>query len=330
MEEKHKEKQVMKLQIGNTDKTTALIAVGLLLLGFVSTLGCQGSAFRAEASTTGSGQQTFASPEEAGQALQAAARANDETALSRVLGPASRPILSSGDPVEDKDAIAEFVAKFDRMNRWATMTDGSRVLYIGADNYPYPIPLVKNSASRWYFNTGAGKDEILARRIGKNELLAINAVSAIRNAEELFFSGAPGIKPAQRILSTPGKQDGLYWDVPANQPSSPLGRLNDFAKNVVESTRPGEPPIFDGYYFRILAMDSDDANGAAKSYFVDGKMTGGFAILASPVTYGDSGIMTFILGKDGVLYQRDLGPDTASIVGSIQGYDINGGWSLAE
>ena len=324
----------MKLQIRNTVKTTPFIAAGLLLLGFVSTSGWRSGAFSAEASTAGTRQQTFATPEEAGQALQAAARANDQIALSRVLGPASKPILSSGDPVEDKEALAEFVFKFDLMNRWVTMTDGSRVLYIGADNYPYPIPLVKNSASRWYFNTLAGKDEVLARRIGKNELLAMNAVSAIKNAEELFFRGAPGIKPAeeytQKILSTPGKQDGLYWEVPADQPSSPLGRLNDFAKNVVASTRPGEPPIFDGYYFRILAMDSDDANGGARSYVVDGKMTGGYAILASPVTYGDSGIMTFLLGKDGVLYQRDLGPDTTSIVGSIQGYDINEGWSLAE
>ncbi len=250
------------------------------------------------------------------------------------LAPIRSLILSSGDPVEDKEAIAEFVAKFDRMNRWVAMTDGSRILYIGADNYPYPIPLIQNSAARWYFDTAAGKDEILARRIGKNELLAMDAVAAMRNAEELFFHGAPGVKPAQqytqKILSTPGKQDGLYWDAPANQPSSPLGRLNDFAKNVVESTRPGEPPIFDGYYFRILTMDSDNGNGSAKSYFVDGKMTGGFAILASPVTYGDSGVMTFILGKDGVLYQRDLGPDTASVVGSIQSYNINEGWTLAE
>ena len=246
----------MKSLAKNIVMWSSQILAGLLLLEFACILGCQRTTSKVEASTDAVGQATFATPQEAGQALQAAARANDESALAHVLGANSRAILSSGDVTEDKAAIAEFVAKYDRMNRWVTMTDGSQVLYIGADNYPYPISLARNAASQWYFNTGAGKDEILARRIGKNELLAIDAVSAMGNAEQLYFKSAhDGNQPhhyTQKILSTPGKQDGLYWEVPPDQPSSPLGRLNDFARDVVSSTQPGAPPIFDGYSFRSL------------------------------------------------------------------------------
>ncbi|HTF64677.1 MAG TPA: DUF2950 family protein [Edaphobacter sp.] len=130
---------------------------------------------------------TFANPEQAAKALYTAARAQDDRALERTLGPHSAALLSSGDSQEDKTALASFVTKFDRMNRWATLTDGRRILYIGADNYPYPIPLVQDTSSRWYLDTAAGKDEILARRIGKNELLAMDAVYAMGNAEELYF-----------------------------------------------------------------------------------------------------------------------------------------------
>ncbi len=290
---------------------------GLLLLGLVSTSGCRSKSENTGGAADG-GQATFSTPEQAGQALQTAARAGDENAMAHILGPDSKAILSSGDTTEDKATISSFVTKYDRMNRWVTMTDGSRVLYIGADNYAYPIPLARNSASQWYFNTAAGKDEILTRRIGKNELLAIDAVAAMANAEEIYFkSGHDGNPPhlyTQKILSTPGKQDGLYWEVPAEQPSSPLGRLNDFATNVVASTQPGAPPIFDGYSFRILTSQ-------------DGKS---FTILATPAIYGDSGIMTFILNKGDSVNQKDLGAKNADVSASINSYDPNDGWTAAE
>jgi hypothetical protein len=321
----------MKLHARNSKKMYASLLGGLLLLVIGGVTGCHETSVLAASNPT---QQTFAAPEEAGQALQAAARTGDENALEQVLGVDSKAILSSGDQEEDKAAVASFVAKYDRMNRWVTMTDGSRILYIGADNYPYPVPLMQDASSRWYFDSAAGKDEILARRIGKNELLAIDATYAMANAEELYHKHRHDDDKVHqytlKILSTPGKQDGLYWEVRPTQPSSPLGRLNDFAKDVVESTKPGAPPIFDGYSFRVLTAQGENAKGGAKSYLVDGDMTDGFAIIATPVTYGDSGIMTFILSRQGVVYQKDLGPKTTEIADSIYSYNPDNGWTPAE
>jgi len=307
----------MKLQAKNV--TGSVLFSGILLLGLVNILGWSNQSAQAAETPSDATQLTFASPDQAGMALKAAAQANDNYALEQILGADSKAVLFSGDPEEDKASLAEFVTKYDRMNRWVAMTDGSRVLYVGADNYSYPIPLAQNSASQWYFNTAAGKDEILARRIGKNELLAMDAVSAMGEAEDLYFtSGHDGNKPLRytdKILSTPGKQDGLYWEVPADQPSSPLGRLNEFAKDVVTSTQPGAGPVFDGYSFRISTPQG---------------RKNGFIIVASPVKYGDSGIMTFVLGKSGVIYQKDLGSDTAGLAASVQNYNSNEGWTTAE
>jgi len=290
--------------------TGSMLFAAMLVIGMLDTVVSGENTVKA-AEATNVVQATYATPEQAGQALRAAA--GDANKLAQVLGPDSTAIVFSGDPAEDRAALAEFTAKYDRMNRWVTMTDGSRVLYIGADNYPYPIPLALNSSSQWYFSTSAGKDEILARRIGKNELLAIDAVSAMANAEEVYFqSGHDGNPPhlyTTKILSSPGKQDGLYWEAPADQASSPLGRLNEFAKDVVTSTEPGAAPIFDGYSFRIITGDK-----------------GGFTIVAAPVTYGDSGIMTFLLSEGSQIYQKDLGPDSASAAS----YNPNDGWTLAE
>jgi hypothetical protein len=311
---------------------TRLVAPVLLLAILFVILGYAGKS--ADAAAEAESQATFTTPAEAGQALRAAAQTDDEGALARVLGPDSKAILSSGDAGEDKQAIASFIAKYDQKHRWVTMTDGSQALYIGADNYPYPIPLAQDSSSRWYFDTPAGEEEILARRIGKNELLAIDALSAIGNAQDLYFQrahhGSPAGQYAQKILSSPGKQDGLYWEAPADQLSSPLGRLNDFPKGVIISTPQGAAPIFDGYSFRVLTAQGNAAPGGGKSYIVDGKTTGGFAVLASPVIYGDSGIMTFMLSREGVVYQKDLGPMTADIAASINSYNPDQGWTPVE
>ena len=298
----------MKLQ--GRHMTGSMLFAGMLVIGLLD-ITVSGESTVKAAETTNGVQANYTTPEQAGEALRAAV--GDENKLAQILGPDSTAIIFSGDTAEDKAALAEFAAKYDRMNRWVTMTDGSRVLYIGADNYPYPIPLALNSSSQWYFNTSAGKDEILARRIGKNELLAIDAVSAMAKAEKLYFkTGHDGNPPhlyTEKVLSTPGKQDGLYWEVPADQPSSPLGRLNEFAKDVVISTEPGAAPIFDGYSFRLITGDKS-----------------GFTIVASPVAYGDSGIMTIVLSKGGQTYQKDLGPPSASIAS----YDPKDGWMLAE
>ena len=277
-------------------------------------------------------QSKFGSPEEAGKALQVAAQMQDERALAQILGPDSKDILSSGDTTQDQNALASFVKKFDQMNRWVKMTDGSEVLNIGADNYAFPIPLVQGSSKKWHFDTAAGEDEILARRIGRNELLAIDAVFAIANAEEMYAQvprdGNPSGLYTSKIFSTPGKQDGLYWKAAKDQPASPLGRVDEFASEALAT--PGETPVIDGYVFRILTAQGDAAKGGAKPYLVDGKMTGGFAIIASPAKYGDSGIMTFIFSQEGVVYQQDLGDDTTKVAASITSYNPTGEWDLAE
>ena len=311
---------------------TPLVAPVLLLAILFVILGYAGKSAGATAEVDS--QATFTTPVEAGQALRAAAQTDDEGALAHVLGPDSKGILSSGDAAEDKGALASFLAKYDQMHRWVTMTDGSQVLYIGADNYPYPIPLARDSSSRWYFDTPAGEEEVLARRIGKNELLAMDATSAMGKAQDRYFQGAhdgnPAGQYAQQILSNSGKQDGLYWETPADQTSSPLGRLNDFAKDVIVSTSPGTPPIFDGYSFRILTAQGDAVPGGTRSYMVGGKMTGGFAILATPVKYRESGVMTFLVSRDGVVYQKDLGEKTTEIAASIKDYNPTQGWTPAE
>jgi hypothetical protein len=288
----------------------------------------------AKAATTE--QTTFSNPSEAGQALQQASRANDESALSRILGPTAKDVLNSGDPVEDKAALDSFVNKYDRMNRWVAITDGSQILNIGPDNYPFPIPLAQNAASKWYFNTAAGADEILARRIGRNELLAIDAVYAIANAQELYFRKAHDDNPKHLytplIISNAGKQDGLYWSAAESQDderASPLSKLSDFAGSDTTSD-PTTPQMIDGYYFRILTAQGDQAKGGAKSYLVNGKLTAGFAVIASPVRYRDSGIMTFIMSREGVVYQQDLGPNTADVAGSIREYNPTGEWVPVE
>jgi hypothetical protein len=277
---------------------------------------------------------TFTSPDKAGQALEEASRIDDEAALAHYLGPQSQKLLSSGDPAEDQAARRSFVKKYERMHRWVTMSDGSNVLYIGSDNYPFPIPLMPNASSSWYFDTAAGSEEILSRRIGRNELLAIDACRAIANAEDLYFLSPHDANGAQQytqnILSSPGTQDGLYWEVGKEEPASPLGRVREFIKEPLTLSSAAASPVFDGYTFRILTAQGQDAKGGSRNYMADGRLKNGFAIIASPVRYQDSGIMTFMLNRDGVVYQKDLGSKTAEAVASIKNYNPAHGWEPAE
>jgi Protein of unknown function (DUF2950) len=314
----------MKSQEINSANWNFYLAALVSLFAAVCVLGC--SSQRTEAASIAS-HTTFTSPAEAGQALQTASRTLDNDALAHILGPKSKAILDSGDPVEDKAAPQSFAAKYDRMNRWVTMTDGSRMLYIGSDNYPFPIPLVQDSSSRWYFDAVAGEREIVARRIGRNELLAIDASTSIANAEELYRRRFK--EYTQTILGSPEKQDGLHWEVPQDQSPSPLGRLGNFA-GIAASSAVNGAPVFDGYSFRILSAQGDEAKGGAKSYMIGGKMAAGFGVIATPVKYQDSGIMTFIVNRDGVVYQKDLGPNTAKAAASITSYNPREGWAPSE
>lgn len=286
------------------------LATVMVLLALVFVLGCS----RKTATTTAEvSQPTFASPSDAGQALLTAVRAKDESAIARVLGSRAKALVSSGDREVDAAASESFAQKYDRMNRWVAMTDDSQVLYIGADNYPFPIPIVKDAGSRWHFNADAGDEELQARRIGRNELRAMDACRLIANAEELYHQGMH--RYTDIIISTPGKQDGLYWEAAAGQVPSPLGRSNAFAKGVFDSAAPSKALVVDGYSFRILP-----AEGQAE----------GFVILASPVHYQHSGIMTFSLSRDGVIYQKDLGPQTAELASLMTDFGSSEGSTPAE
>lgn len=276
-------------------------------------------------------QRTFASPAEAGAAFLEAAKSGDQNALLAIFGPDGKDVLFSGDAVKDKGALQDFVAAYSQMNRWREIKAGGEILYIGADNYPFPVPLGRNSSGQWSFDTAAGKDEILARRIGKGELTAIAACTATADAERQYFSQAhdgDNVKQyAQKFVSDEGKQNGLYWIVAEGKVPSPLGSLVEFAKAAGYTNAGEKPQPFNGYYFRILTKQGDKAPGGAKDYIANGKMTGGFAVLAYPAEYRNSGIMTFVVGKDGIIYQKDLGDKTTDLAAALSEYNPGDGWN---
>ncbi len=276
-------------------------------------------------------QKTFASPADAGAALFDAAKSGDQQELLAIFGPDAKEFMSSGDAVSDKNSLQAFAAAYDEMHRWRPIQAGGEMLLIGADNFVFPIPLGQNQTGQWSFDTAAGKDEILARRIGRNELSAIAACARLARAENEYFSqprnSEKGKQYAEKLVSDEGTQDGLYWAAAPGQPPSPLEDARDFAKALGYTNAGDKPQPFDGYYFRILTKQGDRAKGGAKNYVVDGKMTGGFAVLASPIEYRNSGIMTFITGKDGVVYQKDLGENTTSAAEAITEYNPDDGWT---
>jgi hypothetical protein len=305
------------------------VAIGVLAFAAFALVAVQ---LKTKNSVLAEGTQiTFPSSAEAGAALVKAAKSGDETAVAEILGVDTKVLLGAGDKEADKAALKAFASKYEKMNRWVDMTDGSRVLYIGADNLAFPVPLAKNTSRQWYFDGVAGAEEIRARDIGRNELLTINACSELASAQRIYFAaGGDSAEFAQRIVSTSGKQDGLYWAVSEQQGPSPLANLGEFAGPSLTTLYSDEPLIIDGYALRILTAQGDDAPGGAHSYIVNGKMTGGFAILATPLKYAETGIMTFITGRDGVVYQRDFGPDAVKIATSIQEYNPDENWGPVE
>lgn len=270
-------------------------------------------------------QKTFASPEAAGQALFEAAKAGDQNALLAVFGPDGKDLISSGDSVKDKDTLKLFVEAYGRMHRWSKDKVGGEVLVVGAENFPFPIPVKQNASGQWFFDTAVGKDELLARRIGNGELVAIGVLTEIANAQQEYRT--KNHQFAQKFESDAGQHDGLYWPVSAGQPPSPLGTLGDAAKALGYS-HSDHPQPFNGYYYKMLTAQGDAAKGGAKDYLSDGKLTGGFAVLAWPAKYRDSGIMSFMVGEDGVVYQKDLGEKTSEVAPTITAYDPGEGWNV--
>lgn len=274
----------------------------------------------------------FRTPDDAGNALVVAAKSSDPTAAAlAIFGPDSKDLISSGDPVQDKEAIDAFVARYDVMHRWRRMPDGSEFLLVGADNFPFPIPLKKNDDGKWVFDTVAGKDEILNRRIGRNELAVIGICRAVAQAQTEFHSqthdGASTKQYALKFISDPGKHNGLYWQSAEGQPQSPLGPLAAFATSEGYSVKPDAHMPFHGYFFSMLSGQSNRARTGAKKYVVDGKMVGGFAFVAFPAQYGNSGVMSFMINQDGVLLEKDLGKTTAEIATAMSEFDPGAGWS---
>jgi DUF2950 family protein len=276
----------------------------------------------------------FASPDDASNALLAAAKSGDQNALLGIFGPDSKQVIFSGDAVQDKNAASAFVEGYGVMHRWRKMPDGAQMLLVGADNFPFPIPLKKNRDGQWFFDTAAGRDEVLNRRIGRNELAIIEVSRAAADAQAEYFSqlhdGERTKQFAAKFISDPGKQNGLYWKSPEGHPPSPLGPLTAFATAEGYSAKPEGHTAFHGYYFRMLKGQGDKAPGGAKDYMVNGKMTGGFAFLAYPTEYGNSGVMTFMINQDGVLIQKDLGKTTTETATAMSKFDPDASWSIVQ
>jgi Protein of unknown function (DUF2950) len=273
-------------------------------------------------------QQSFGNPDDAASALASAVKSGTNQDILKVLGAAGEDIVDSGDAVADADARAKFVSAYDA--RHSVKVDGKRAsLIVGAEDFPFPIPIV-HTKSGWEFDTAEGREEILYRRIGRNELDAIQTCLAFVDAEDEYADKdrGDGIGVyAQHIVSTPGKKDGLYWPSDAND--SPLGQLA--AEASAEGYKAGgEPQPYHGYYYRILTRQGSGAPGGALSYVINGKMIGGFALVAYPANYGNSGVMTFIVSHAGTVYQKDLGEDTDTAVKKITSFDPDKTWKKVD
>jgi hypothetical protein len=276
------------------------------------------------------GPKTFATDGDSGAALLAATKADDRNALLAIFGPGASDLIFSGDAAEDKLTLEHFTGAYQTMNRWRKQTDGSEVLVVGADNFPFPVPLKKNSQGQWYFDLAAGQAEILARRIGENELAAIDVMGAMSDAQAQYLSQRhDGVKQyAQKFISDEGKENGLYWKSPEGQPKSPLGPGVAFASTEGFNPQAGKQQPFHGYFYRVLTKQGPDAKGGAKGYIVDGKMTGGFAFIAYPEKYGDTGIATFIVDQRGVIYQKDLGKNTMETATTATEFNPDKTWTV--
>jgi hypothetical protein len=281
------------------------------------------------------GQKMFTSPKEATAALVAAARVGDRAALEAIFGPESHDLFYSGDDVADLRGLARFAEWADESTELTERTDGSIELSVGEEDWPLPMPLVK-SGDGWVFDTAAGKDELINRRIGANELSTIDVSRALVDAQLVYASkdrDADGVKEfAQKILSDDGKQNGLFWNASKHGgDTSPIGPLAATATGEgYKRGQPGKALPYHGYFFRVLKKQGKHAPGGKKDYVVDGNMTKGFAFLAYPADYGSSGIMTFLINRNGILFQKDLGEKTEKLASEINSYDPDDSWTVVK
>jgi hypothetical protein len=279
-------------------------------------------------SATAGAQQAFKTPDEGAAALVSAVRANDLKGIVAVLGSDGEDIVSSGDAVADADTRQKFVAAYDAKHSIAMEGDHKAVLVVGETDFPLPIPLVR-ADGMWKFDTAAGREEILFRRIGRNELAAIQSCLAYVDAQNEYAAadrtGAGAGAYAQRIVSSAGKKDGLYWPASQGEERSPLGELVAAATAQGYRVGDGQAP-FHGYYFRVLTRQGAAAPGGALDYVVRGRMIGGFALIAWPAEYRNSGVMTFLVSHGGTVYQKDLGPNTEMLARRITSFNPDNSW----
>lgn len=276
------------------------------------------------------GQKTFPSPQQAIEALVAAVQSDGDAGLLEVFGPGSEPLIASGDPVADQTGRARFLRAFDVKNGLDRESEDRAVLIIGARDYPFPIPIVRRADS-WRFDTREGMEEIINRRIGRNELHTLEVMQAYCDAQREYASTpryGKGLQFAQKLKSSDNLKDGLYWPIGENDEESPLGPL--IARAADEGYTQGldddHPVPFHGYLFKILRAQGEHANGGAFDYVADGKMVLGFALVAYPARYAASGIMTFIVNQEGVIYEKDLGEETAAVAAAMTAYDPDDSW----
>ena len=279
-------------------------------------------------------ERTFPSPGDAALALYNAMKSSDSTALTAILGSNSGALLHTGDDVADKRIIQNFLQRYEQMHRVVVEPDQTATLYVGAENWPSPIPLVKNASGAWYFDTESGRQEILYRRVGTNENDAIDVLHTLAEAQWEYASeprdGSKTKHYAARFLSNEGKHNGLYWKTNDNEPPSPIGPLIVSAAGEGYTAKQGDRPPFHGYYYRILSRQGPAAKGGAKDYLVDGELTKGFAFVAYPAEYRNSGVMTFIVNQDGAVFEKDLGQDTEKIASSMSEYNPDKSWAPSD
>jgi Protein of unknown function (DUF2950) len=279
-------------------------------------------------------EKTFSSPGDAVVALVVAVKAQDNAAIQQLFGSNASQIAHTGDAVADKNMRDDFLRRYDEMHRVVIEPDGTATLYVGADNWPLPVPMVKTAGEQWYFDGEAGQKEVLYRRVGRNENDAIDVCHGLVQAQ-LDYASAPrdGDKTkhyALKFVSDEGKQNGLYWKTTEDEEPSPIGPQIVAANGEGYDIQQGKVTPFHGYYYRILTKQGRNAKGGARDYVVDGKLTRGFAFIAYPAEYRNSGVMTFIVNQSGVVYQKDLGAQTANIASKMQEYDPDGTWEQVE
>lgn len=296
-----------------------------------------GLAFSWQMAAAQTARKSFPAPEAATQALIDAVKAGNENEMLAILGPSLKEWIESGDPVADKQIRDKFVEAYGQKHSFESKEPNISILVTGDDDFPFPIPLVK-SGDQWSFDPELGKQEIIDRRVGENELDTIQTLLAITDAQNDYAALDPEGKGARayakKFISSPGKRDGLYWPTSNSEPQSPLGELaaeaaqSGYQPNAKRS--PDTMTPFHGYYFRMLTEQGEHAPGGAHPYIVNGRMIGGFAVIAWPARYGVSGYKTFMVSHDQVVHEADLGPDTATIASGIRSFNPGEGWTKVE